>query len=279
MSEDCHDSNQQAADWPDCVPVGYRTTTFLNWRHACFVAQADGWRWEHQAEDGWIRQAYDGLLRFSTDADFYRIACGPAEGREVKRGDGVWKIPRGADIWGACKADSLKQWIPSICSGSASLPGKYYKMPEVAQPAAPDEMTCGKCGKTFDPGDLDEVLFHETHEHRPDIQYSGSKKQPAAPDFGKLLADECRKAFPDCQWETDFEVLEHINNAVSNLRCDLAVAKQPDGCQNCVRLRTEINQSIGILYGGLDRDRDDGDTLRTLCVVLVNALARERGHA
>ena len=51
-----------------------------------------------------------------------------------------------------------------------------------------------------------------------------------------------------------------------------------DGCRNCVRLRTEIDQAIGILYGGLDRDRDDGDTLRTLCVVLVNALARERGH-
>jgi hypothetical protein len=42
------------------------------------------------------------------------------------------------------------------------------------------------------------------------------------------------------------------------------------------RLKTEIDQAIGILYGGLDRDRDKDDSLRTLCVVLVNALARER---
>ena len=41
-------------------------------------------------------------------------------------------------------------------------------------------------------------------------------------------------------------------------------------------LQTEIDQAIGILYGGLDRDRDKSDTLRTLCVVLVNAINRER---
>ena len=41
-------------------------------------------------------------------------------------------------------------------------------------------------------------------------------------------------------------------------------------------LRTEIDQAMGILYGGLDRNHDDGDTLRTLCVVAVNALKRER---
>lgn len=37
-------------------------------------------------------------------------------------------------------------------------------------------ITCGVCGVEFDPGDLDAVLFHETHVHRPDIQYSGSRK-------------------------------------------------------------------------------------------------------
>jgi hypothetical protein len=42
------------------------------------------------------------------------------------------------------------------------------------------------------------------------------------------------------------------------------------------KLKTEIDQAFGILYGGLDRDRDDCDSLRTLCVVLVNALSELR---
>ena len=42
------------------------------------------------------------------------------------------------------------------------------------------------------------------------------------------------------------------------------------------RLETQIDQAIGILYGGLDRDRDEDDSLRTLCVVAVNALAEKR---
>ena len=42
------------------------------------------------------------------------------------------------------------------------------------------------------------------------------------------------------------------------------------------RLETSIDQAKGILYGGLDRDRDEDDSLRTLCVVATNALARER---
>ena len=42
------------------------------------------------------------------------------------------------------------------------------------------------------------------------------------------------------------------------------------------RLETQIDQAKGILYGGLDRDRDEDDSLRTLCVVAVNALAMER---
>ena len=42
------------------------------------------------------------------------------------------------------------------------------------------------------------------------------------------------------------------------------------------QLETQIDQAKGILYGGLDRDRNEDDSLRTLCVVAVNALARER---
>jgi len=120
------------ATWP--VPEGYEDSSC-----GCLSAQADGWRWE-------VRERVEGDpaplwvyvkmgLAFRSDPAVYRIAHGNPEGREVKRGDGVWKIPRGADIWGSCKADSPKQWIPSIHSGSASLPGKYYKMPEAAPPA------------------------------------------------------------------------------------------------------------------------------------------------
>ena len=35
---------------------------------------------------------------------------------------------------------------------------------------------CRECGEMFDRRSLDEVLFHTDHKHRPDIQYSGSKK-------------------------------------------------------------------------------------------------------
>jgi len=39
--------------------------------------------------------------------------------------------------------------------------------------------TCSACGEIVDGRRLDEVLFHHTdHKHRPDIQYSGSKKLP-----------------------------------------------------------------------------------------------------
>jgi len=44
------------------------------------------------------------------------------------------------------------------------------------------------------------------------------------------------------------------------------------------RLETEIDQAKGILYGGLDRDYDKDDSLRSLCVVIVNALQRERDN-
>jgi len=35
---------------------------------------------------------------------------------------------------------------------------------------------CSKCAEIFDRRSLDEVLFHQDHKHRPDIQYSGSEK-------------------------------------------------------------------------------------------------------
>ena len=37
-------------------------------------------------------------------------------------------------------------------------------------------MICNTCGKEFDEGDLDQVVFHETHRERPDIQYRGSRE-------------------------------------------------------------------------------------------------------
>jgi hypothetical protein len=35
---------------------------------------------------------------------------------------------------------------------------------------------CAVCGETVDKRQLDQVLFHEDHIHRPDIQYGGSEK-------------------------------------------------------------------------------------------------------
>ena len=32
---------------------------------------------------------------------------------------------------------------------------------------------CKECGEIVDKRQLDEVLFHEDHKHRPDIQYEG----------------------------------------------------------------------------------------------------------
>lgn len=51
-------------------------------------------------------------------------------------------------------------------------------------------ITCGVCGFQFDPGDLDAVLFHETHFHQPDIQYSGSKKIETIESLQSQLAAE-----------------------------------------------------------------------------------------
>jgi hypothetical protein len=35
---------------------------------------------------------------------------------------------------------------------------------------------CEKCGQMVDMRQLDDVLFHEDHVHRPDIQYGGSQR-------------------------------------------------------------------------------------------------------
>ena len=35
---------------------------------------------------------------------------------------------------------------------------------------------CKQCGEMVDMRQLDDVVFHEDHKPRPDIQYSGSKR-------------------------------------------------------------------------------------------------------
>jgi hypothetical protein len=35
---------------------------------------------------------------------------------------------------------------------------------------------CEECGEMVDMRQLDDVLFHEDHVHRPDIQYGGSQR-------------------------------------------------------------------------------------------------------
>jgi hypothetical protein len=35
---------------------------------------------------------------------------------------------------------------------------------------------CRKCGEMIDKRQLDEVLFHEDHKQRPDLQYGGSER-------------------------------------------------------------------------------------------------------
>ena len=35
---------------------------------------------------------------------------------------------------------------------------------------------CQQCGEMVDMRQLDDVLFHEDHVHRPDIQYGGSER-------------------------------------------------------------------------------------------------------
>src|SRR6266700_320025 len=51
---------------------------------------------------------------------------------------------------------------------------------------------CSRCGEMVDKRQLDDVLFHEDHVHRPDIQYGGSqiaqRKMNAEPDDALLSA-------------------------------------------------------------------------------------------
>jgi len=35
---------------------------------------------------------------------------------------------------------------------------------------------CKQCGEMVDMRQLDDVLYHQDHVHRPDIQYGGSKR-------------------------------------------------------------------------------------------------------
>jgi hypothetical protein len=35
---------------------------------------------------------------------------------------------------------------------------------------------CEQCGELVDMRQVDDVLFHEDHVHRPDIQYGGSQR-------------------------------------------------------------------------------------------------------
>ena len=45
----------------------------------------------------------------------------------------------------------------------------------------PHFIRCRVCGEMIDCRDLDEVVYHEDHVPRPDIQYSGSRKTENAP--------------------------------------------------------------------------------------------------
>lgn len=50
-------------------------------------------------------------------------------------------------------------------------------------------MACSECGEKIDLRDLDQVAFHETHKHAPDIQYSG----------GVRMCIHCAKSVDDCE--------------------------------------------------------------------------------
>ena len=41
---------------------------------------------------------------------------------------------------------------------------------------------CQKCGEMVDKRQLDDVLFHEQHVHRPDIPYGGSERLGESPN-------------------------------------------------------------------------------------------------
>jgi hypothetical protein len=53
----------------------------------------------------------------------------------------------------------------------------WHPRPRIQTPAGKEHFyKCKQCGKMVDMRQLDDVLFHETHAHRPDIQYGGSER-------------------------------------------------------------------------------------------------------
>jgi hypothetical protein len=50
---------------------------------------------------------------------------------------------------------------------------------------------CATCGEAFDMGNLDEVVFHETHVPKTDIPYTGSVRIPS---LGDTAADVLKNA-------------------------------------------------------------------------------------
>ena len=58
-------------------------------------------------------------------------------------------------------------------------------------------MQCDECGDKIDLRQLDQVSFHETHEHRPDIHYSGSAKIEQG--FPVRMCVHCAKSVDDCE--------------------------------------------------------------------------------
>jgi hypothetical protein len=52
---------------------------------------------------------------------------------------------------------------------------------------------CQHCEGMVDMRQLDDVLFHEDHVHRPDIQYGGSERLAESKQFNERVADAGRK--------------------------------------------------------------------------------------
>jgi hypothetical protein len=54
---------------------------------------------------------------------------------------------------------------------------------------------CQKCGHMVDKRQLDDVLFHEDHLHRPDIEYSGSERLSSSMEGAPRLANRFGKTY------------------------------------------------------------------------------------
>src|SRR4030095_11628097 len=54
---------------------------------------------------------------------------------------------------------------------------------------------CEKCGEMVDKRQLDDVLFHEDHGHRPDIQYAGSQRLGKSVEGPRRLANRFGKTY------------------------------------------------------------------------------------